>query len=438
MKVLNDITLMDVPGADDTLRRELPNGIVVLARTNFHSPSVTVQGYLPVGSIFDDPAKLGLADFTASALMRGTQSYSFQLIYEMLEEVGAGLGFSGGTHTAGFAGRSLVEDLPLLMHLLAEALRRPKFPARQVEKLRAGLLTSLDLRQQDTREIVGLKFDEIVYRNHPYGRPDEGFPETVRRIRQKDLKLFHRHHYGPKGLVLAIVGGIDPQKAVDLVAETLDDWQNPSQPNPPELPVWQPLEARQRVNVPMAGKSQSDLVIGTAGPERSDKHFLAAAVGNMILGKFGMMGRIGEVLREKEGLAYYAYSSLGSSPGPGAWTVASGVHPKEVDNAITLIFRVLQDFVSELVTLEELQDVQDNLIGSLPLSLESNGGVASRLLHIERHQLGLDYLHQYPTLVRSVNREQILEAAAKFLDLKRLAVVTAGPPTPEKEVVNEG
>jgi len=226
--------------------------------------------------------------------------------------------------------------------------------------------------------------------------------------------------------VLAVVGGIDPKAAVAMVANTLGDWENPAQPAPPELPEWQPLAGIQRVYEYVEDKSESEVLVGTAGPRRQDPDFTAASVGNMILGKFGMMGRIGEVLREQAGLAYYASSGLGSSLGPGAWTVSAGVPPQEAEHAIDLIFEVLKEFVTELVTPEELQDVQDNLIGSLPLSLESNGGVASRLLYMERHNLGLDYLRQYPAMVRAVTREQILAAAAKYLDLERMAVVVAG------------
>ncbi len=215
------------PGPEDILRRELSNGIVVLARANYFSPSVAISGYLQAGSIHDHAEKLGLADFTASALMRGTQACSFQQIYERLEAVGAGLGFSGGTHTTSFNGRALAEDLPMLLSLLAETLRRPSFPARQVERLRAALLTSLDFQWQDSRDRAGMAFDEVVYPNHPYGQPDEGTPDTVRRIHPRDLKDYHRKYYGPRGLVISIVGGIEPEKAVSLVEAALGDWTIP-------------------------------------------------------------------------------------------------------------------------------------------------------------------------------------------------------------------
>jgi len=408
------------------LRRQLSNGIVVLARANYHSPSVSISGYLPAGSLFDRDATLGLADFTASALMRGTNTYTFTEMYEKLEAVGAGLGFSGGTHTTGFSGRSLVEDLPMLLSLLADTLRYPTFPAKQVEKLRAALLTNLDLQMQDSRDRAGLAFDEVVYPNHPYGRPDEGWPETVQRIRRGDLRNFHRKHYGPRGLVIAMVGGVDPERATEMVETALGDWHNPGQPEPPILPEWQPLIERRDVRILMPDKHQTDLMIGTAGPRRASEDFLPAAIGNHILGVFGLMGRLGEVLREQAGLAYYVYSSLGSSTGPGAWLAAAGVDPKDVSRAIDMILGEIHRFVTEMVSQEELEDVQSNLIGSQPLSLESNIGVASLLLHLERHQLGLDYLQRYPGLVNAVTPEQILAAASRYLQPDRLAVVAAG------------
>lgn len=433
MKQLKNLPLQAIPGPDDVLRVELPNGIIVLARPNYNSPSVVINGYLPAGSIFDEDKKLGLADFTAEALMRGTTKRNFTQIYDQLEAVGAGLGFSGGTHTTGFAGRALVEDLPLLLGLLAETLRSPAFPGAQMEKLRVALLTNLDLQQQDTKDRSGIAFDAAVYPNHPYGRPDEGYPHTVRAIRRADLKAFHRKIYGPKGLVLAVVGGIDPQQVVEMVNAALGDWRNPNQPEQPALPTWHPPESRQDVHILMPGKSQSDIIIGTAGPPRSSADYLPAALGNMVLGKFGMMGRLGETLREQAGLAYYVYSELGASPGPGAWAVSAGVDPHDVERAIDLIFEELRRFVSEPVSAEELADVQANLVGSMPLSLESNTGVAVQLLHMERHHLGLDFLRRYPEMIRAITPAQILEASARYLDLDRLAVVVAGANPEEKK-----
>ncbi|MGZ9166931.1 MAG: M16 family metallopeptidase [Anaerolineales bacterium] len=183
-----------LPGPDDIYREVLPNGITVLARSNFNSPSVVVAGFFEAGALFDTDEKLGLAEYTVLSLMRGTKKRSFDEIYNSLESVGAGLGFNTGVHKSGFNGRSLAEDLPLLLDLLAEALTTPVFPKSEMEKLRAQLLTGLAIRAEDTADMASMVFDTILFKGHPYSRPEDGFPETIKKIRRDDLVRFHREH----------------------------------------------------------------------------------------------------------------------------------------------------------------------------------------------------------------------------------------------------
>jgi zinc protease len=416
-----------LPGADDITRAQLSNGIVVLARPNFNSPSAYVGGYLQAGSLFDPDDKLGLADFTASGLMRGTAQRDFQAIYDALESVGASLGFSGGTHTCGFNGKALAEDLDLLLTLLAEALRQPVFPSGQMERLRTQLLTGLAIRAQDTGDMASLAFDQIVYAGHPYRRPEDGYPETVQAIAREDLEAFHQRVYGPQGLVIAVVGAVEPEQAVAKVAAALGDWQNPEQGPPVALPELAPLSSVSTQEVTIPGKSQSDVVIGVAGPRRASPDFIPASLGNSVLGQFGMMGRIGEAVRERAGLAYYASSSLSGGDGPGPWSVSAGVNPANIEKAVDLIRQEIARFVHEPIPAEELADSQANFTGRLPLSLESNGGVAAALLNLERFQLGLDYYRQYSDMIWAVTPGDVLQAARSYLDPERLGIAVAGP-----------
>lgn len=415
------------PGRDDITRVQLPNGIIVLARPNYHSQSVTVSGYFHVGGIIDPEEKLGLADYTAVALMRGTERRSFQDIFDLLESAGASLAITGGMHTTGFGGKALAEDLNLLLDLLADSLRHATFPEDQVERLRAQLLTGLAIRSQDTGQMAALTFDQVVYRDHPYSRPEDGYPETIMAISRDDLVEFHRVNYGPREMVIAVVGALEPHEAVDKVIDYLGDWKNSEQPIMPDLPPLKPLKEviTQKVNI--AGKSQADIVLGVAGPSRCSPDYMAAALGNNVLGQFGMMGRIGEVVREQAGLAYYASSSVQGGIGPGAWRAVAGVAPSNVDKAIDMISREIGRFISKPVMTEELEDSQANFIGRLPLSLESNGGVAGALLNLERFDLGLDYYRQYQDLVQEVSVEEVLETARRYLHPDRLGIAVAGP-----------
>lgn len=416
-----------LPGPEDITRVELPNGITILTRSNFASPSVVMSGYLPAGSVFEPLEKLGMAHFNALALMRGTSKRSFQQLFEALESCGASMGFGASVHNTSFGARSLAEDLPMLLGILSEVLQEPAFPIEHIERLRGQILTGLGIRDQDTADRAEMAFEEIVFPNHPYGRPSDGYPDTIRRISRTDIQEFHAHCFGPRGMTLVIVGAIDPQQAVDRVQAALGSWTNPLQPEMASFPELVPLEHEVRKHIVIPGKVQTDLIMGCLGPKRKSPDHLAASVGNNILGQFGMMGRIGDVVREQAGLAYNASTSLNAWINAGSWEISAGVNPANLERAIELINAEIRRFISEPVTQEEIEDTKAHYVGRLPLSLESNSGVANALLNLERFQLGLDYYQHYAAMVAGVTPEMILEAAQLWLDPSRFAVISAGP-----------
>lgn len=426
MTILHADTVHSLPGPEDISRTVLPNGITVLVRTNPLTPSVVISGYLRAGSLFDPIDSQGLAHFTASALMRGTQNRSFRQIFDDLETAAASLGFGASVHNASFGGRCLTEDLPMVMQLLADCLRHPVFPVDQIDRLRAQALTGLALRAQDTAEMASLTFDELLFPGHPYGLAEDGCPETVARFQAGDLARFHRTHYCPQGMVLVAVGAVTPQQFLDLTERVLGDWENPDQLKEPEIPAAVQPETVIRRHVPIPGKAQTDLVMGSLGPKRTDPDYFAASLGNNILGQFGMMGRIGDSVREKSGLAYHASTSLNAWISAGSWEISAGINPANLERAIDLILTEVRRFTREGVTEEELRDSKSNTIGRLPISLESNSGVARSILNIERFQLGLDYYQKYNGLVESVTGEQVIETARRHLDTGRFITVSAG------------
>jgi zinc protease len=418
---------LGLPNPDDIHVATLDNGITVIARANLNSPSIVIQGYLHAGSIYDDDEQLGLADFTAEMLMRGTLARSHLDIYDQLESTGASLSFNAATHTASFGGRSLAEDIPMLLRLARESLETPAFPKDEIEKLRAQALTGLSLRADNPEAVASISFDQLIYPNHPYGRPEDGFPDTIERISAADIGAFHHRYFGPEGMHVVIVGGLEPQQAVDAVAAELNDWHNPEQVLSADLPGLERVKTGKRQHDSIPGKSQTALVMGAAGPTRKSADFLAASLGNHVFGQFGMYGRVGEVVREQAGLAYYVYSSLGGGVGPGPWSVAAGVDPEDLEQAISLITAEIGKLVESGVTADELEDSKASYIGSLPLSMESNAGVAGALVNLARFDLGLDYFLGYADRVQTVTPEEVRLAVRRYLDPVKLVVTSAGP-----------
>ena len=169
----------------------------------------------------------------------------------------------------------------------------------------------------------------------PSLRPQrQGYEETVSGLGRDDLAGYYRAHYSPQGMVVAVVGAVSAQDAVDQVRAALGDWQAPGVTPNRSIPPAVSLDEQRRQLVPVEGKTQSDIVLGWPGLTRDDPDYMPARLANTILGVFGMMGRLGDSVRDEQGLAYYVYSRLEAGLGAGPWTAIAGVNPANVERAI--------------------------------------------------------------------------------------------------------
>ncbi len=415
------------PGPQDIVRQEFPNGMTALARENFSAASVVIEGVLRVGAADVPQEKAGLSSFTASCLMRGTARRTFQQIYEEIESIGASVDVGGGMNATTFGAKCLAEDMPQVLGILADVLQQPAFPSTEVDKERGEILTSLEERAHNTRSQAGLKFRELLYSpQHPYGRSTEGYTETIQAITRDELEQFYRQHYGPRGMIVSIVGAVNTGQALEMWDKAFGAWQAAQVEREPLPPVI-PISGVRREFVEVPGKSQSDIVMGCVGPSRLAPDYMKAALANSVLGIFGLMGRLGATVRDKLGLAYYASSRTEGGLGPGAWMLYAGVAPDNIEQAIESMRAQVVRLRDKLVPSRELADNKSFITGSLPLQMETNDGVASAMLDMELYGLGLDYLQRYSDLINSITPRQIRAAAQTYLDPDNMSIAVAGP-----------
>lgn len=414
-----------IPNSDNITRVVLTNGMTVLVRENHSAPVVVVEGYIPAGALHETADKAGLSSFVASMLTRGSTHYDFDHFNETIESIGASLGAGSSDHYTSFSSTSLAEDFPTIIEVLADVLQRPQFPQVHIDRVRQQKLVRLQERAQDTNQMAGQRFYEAIYGDHPYGRSTSGYLETVAQISQTDLAQFHAHYYTPQEAIMAVVGDVDTEAVLDLIHTHFGGWQG-IVPNK-QAPPFPPPKAGQRINHPIPGKVQADITLGVLAIPRHHPDFYAVRVANNILGQFGMMGRLGERVREEQGLAYYSYSSFDAELHNGVWLAQAGINPANVEQAIQSILTEFERLASAPVTAEELADSQAYMTGVVPLTLETNSGVASTLLNIEWFGLGLDYLEHYTGLIYGVTQEDVQRVAARYLRADACTVVVAGP-----------
>ncbi len=419
--------LSALPGPENITRTVLDNGLIVLIRENHAAPVTVIDGYLPAGAVLDPAAKTGLAGFLASMLTRGSANFDFDSFNDIVEGVGASLAAGADDHTLSFGATSLSEDYPQMLTVLADMLRRPTFAPEHIQRVRSQKLVSIQEREEDTQEMAGLRFYESIYPGHPYGRASSGYTDTVTAITRDDLQTFHAQHVTPNGAVIVVVGDVDSQVALDHIRRHFGDWRGAAPHR--SIPPVRAYDEVQTHRLGLPDKIQSDIFIGGPAVARNHPDFFPIRVANTILGRFAMMGRLGENVREDQGLAYYVYSTQEAGPIAGLWYAAAGVNPANVDQAVAAIQHEFARLAAEPVDEEELRDTQAYLTGILPLQLETNEGVASTLLNMEWQGLGMDYLYRYNDLVNHVTIDDVRRVARQYLRPDAYALVIAGPQT---------
>jgi zinc protease len=408
------------------VRSVLDSGVVVLVQRTTTTPAVTINATFQAGGIYEPPDLPGLAYVASRLLDRGTERRSAEVLAEELDDRGVVLRVLPTRHTMALTCTCLSEDFDDVLAIVLDVARRAVFPEGEIAKRRAECVTALR-QDEDSPAVraVEILFELLYGATHPYGRRAKGTLESIERIRRDDLVKFHSARFRPSALSLAIVGDVVPEHALARTAVELDGWSGTVSDDPP-VPSPSVPARRQRV-ISLTGKSQSDIAYGFTTIRRLDPRYYAYWVMNNILGEFGLGGRLADNIRERQGMAYYAFSALDPSVGEGPLVIRAGVDPANVERALEAIDLEVGRMGAEGPDSRELAETQQYLIGSIPRTLETNAGIAAFLQAEEQFDLGLDYDQQLPRHLRAVTLEQVKQAAAEVLRPEHASVAIAGP-----------
>jgi len=385
---------------------------------------------LPAGQWFEPAGRAGVARLTAQTLLRGTGTADAAAWSDALDALGATARLDVGGHAAFFAGQCLAEDLAAYLRLVADAVLHPAFADDQVDFVRAQTLAELEEDTKNTRAVADATWRELAYPvGHPFRTRPLGDEAVVREAGAAEIRRFHQDVVLGGEAQLVIAGGIEPAAAFDAAERALGN-RSGGTAHDMRVIATPPLAGVGRRDVVVADKTQCDVVLGWHGLARTDQRFTAARVTNMVFAADTFASRVGNVVRDQLGLAYYVVSTIGASLGEAPWTVRMGVNPGNVERAIETTFVELRKILAAEVADEDLALAKDKLVGELDVALESPGGVAQLVLEGELFSLGDDHLERYPRALRAVTKEQVVETARAFLPADRYALAVAGPELP--------
>jgi len=403
----------------------LANGARVYFVETHELPMLQVRAVFDAGSSRDPADKAGLANLVSAMLDEGAGNLSTDDIASRFESLGAEFGAGIDRDMAGVSLRSL-SDASLLdpaLDLFATILTSPTFPAANLERTRAQVLVALRKDAESPGAVADKAFYRALYGDHPYAHDPAGAEASLKGITRDDLVSFQRRYYVGANAWFVIVGDASPREARRIAEKTVG--RLPAGEAAPALPAVAALSAASQkpINFPA---TQTHVLMGEPGTWRGDPDYFPLYVGNYILGGGGLVSRLAEEVREKNGLSYSVYSYFYPLRVPGPLVIGLQTKNDTRDRALKLARQVVSDFVAHGPTPQELDAAKKHITGGFPLRLDSNGKITENLAVIAFYGLPLTYLDDFIPRVEAVTADQIRDAFRRRVHPDKMLTVTVG------------
>lgn len=404
---------------------ELENGLQVYLARYPRGPLVHQLLVMPGGAQHDTHDRAGLSTLTASMMDEGTEDQSAIDLAHRVESLGGYLTSQADWDSMSVALGLLANHQRRGLELLAEIVSRASFPEHELARLRSQHLAEVQRRLAQPSSQASEALSSLVYGETAYGAPLLGTQETLQSFDRQDILGVARRQISPNGATLIVVGDLQTDQTLELIAKVFGDWKG--EPIPPAPPIEPPIrEGHDILLIDRPQATQTELWLGHVGvpvdhPDRPGLSVLNSLLG----GKF--TSRINLNLREQLGITYGASTSFAQRRAAGPFVVAASIDNEAVGTAIREILAELNRLQEEAVTTAELADTQSYIRGIFPFTLQRIEGLADRLADLAVYNLPRSYFTDYFQKVRAVTKGDLLELASQHLDPHRLAVVAVGP-----------
>jgi zinc protease len=402
-----------------------PGGIKAWLVQSPTIPLIAMKFAFKGGAALDPAGKEGLANFLTGMLDEGAGDLDSKTFQTKASELAMKMSFSSDLDSFEGSFQTLSRNRDEAFRLLTLAITSPRFDAEPMERVRGQFLVSARLDLEEPETVASRAWMKRAFGDRPYGREADGTPDSIAKITVADLRDLHSRLFTRKGLIVSVVGDIDPETLKKLLDETFGGLPDRDPPTPPVETLGAPGPALEIIDRDMP---QSIMVFGGPGITRDDPDFIPAYIMSEILGGGSFGSRLTDEVRERRGLTYGVGLGLYPLNEAGVVLGSLGTRNDKAGEALEVIKSVMKRFAAEGPTQRELDEAKTYLTGSYALRFDSNAKIASQLLAIQQDNLGIDYINRRNAMIEAVTLDQVKAQAKRLIDPDNLIVTVVGRP----------
>ncbi|WP_428268785.1 insulinase family protein [Haliangium sp.] len=423
---------MSVPAIE---RFTLPNGLVVAVVARSGAPVVDVQLMVQAGRNDVSREHMGLANFVASMLSKGTRTRDANALAASIDAVGGALTINPGFDATLLACKVLAAHQNTCLRLIADIVANPAFPAAAVDQVRAELLASVHQRSNDPGALAAAHFQNLFWGDQ-HARGWIMSQRSIETIQRADLVRWHQTWFVPQNAVLVLVGDVNPRGLRFRLEQAFRGWRGGAAPAHAEH-ARASAGARVRL-VDLPGTPRTHIVTGHLGLSPADSNYFDALVANEVLG--GARGaRLQARVRGEIGADAGASSRFERNRTRGAFVVTAETPSSAALATLAVIQRELGRIKEAGPDPAEVAAAAGYLAGQYATRFQTGSDVAGAVLAAALYGFDDAYIRDYPVRVGQVSAASAAQAAAqRFTPDELMAVLVGDAKTLEPQLRKAG
>ncbi|TVR00367.1 MAG: insulinase family protein [Deltaproteobacteria bacterium] len=423
---------------------EFPSGLRLLVEPDPSAALFSVRVAGPGGVLHEEVDSAGRDHLLAELLLSGTADRSVGDIARMLDHMAATVSGFAGRHSVGVQATALAEDADRIIGLLAELVYESRLPPAELERVRRETVHRLQSMEDQLASLAFREFESVLFEGHPYSRSPLGTPESLRRIDRQGLQRRLGEAFAPSGLVISVVGAVDPERVAHLVDVHFESRDRQDGASHGQGRTGRTVEGGRSWSPPPGGtvrvmhrdREQVHVVVGFPGPavgtvEQDALQVLAAMLG-------GQGGRLFTTLRDELGLVYSVSAQAMGGVDVGAFTVYFATSPGRVDAALDAVRGLLSALGEEGVDSDEVDAARRWMLGRGLIARQRTGARAAHRVSNELIGLGWAWADGMPERLQAVDAEAVRRVAQRWLDPENEVRIVVGPWSSSSPAGSEG
>lgn len=405
------------------VEHKLENGLTVVLVPLPNVPKVTAILAFPAGRGTDWKLHPGVAQLAARVVNEGTATRTSREIREETRSIGGTLEVTTDSDATTITASALSEFTPRMLDLVGDIAQHPSYPKTEVALGRANMASEIEEQRSDPNFLADEQLEKAIFGATSYGFV-VATPKAIEAITREQLVAFAAAHYVPNGAHLVVAGDIQPEAALAQVKKAFGDWKRGEEVAEGAMTLPK-REKRQIYFVDRPGSVQSTIYVGAPAGPRKSADYLALRTANLIYsGTF--YSRLTRNIREAKGYTYSPFSSADLRRRAGVFYAGAGVRNEVTGPTILEMLYELDRMRVDAVTNEELAAAKTYSVGSMELEIEPQLGLAQRVSSLYLYGLPKDFLQTFREKIDALTAADIRQAAAKYFDTYRGAIVVVG------------